>query len=320
MIGWLQELWDTMTAVSLPFLLLGIAFQTAQTLFVALAWRNILAAAYPAKEVRYKKIMSYYAGGNGLNAILPASAGTVAMLGLFRANVEGATVAGLVGATMVENIFFAIVSVLVYAWLFLSASGSFDVHFSWFSDHPAASVIILVGGTALIILTLLTLYRRFRKTWENAKEGGAILRTPRKFLVQVVGVEAVSYVARMGVNATFMYAYHIPVSLQNVFLIVAAASISSTVAIAPGAVGAQTGLASVVLKGVAPQAAITAYTVGQALITTAWNVAFGLTMLSTEIGWTETKKLVHRKKKSKDGEEVDDADAAPDAAIEAAPD
>jgi len=318
MIGWLQELWDTMTAVSLPFLLLGIAFQTAQTLLVALAWRNILAAAYPAREVRYKKIMSYYAGGNGLNAILPASAGTVAMLGLFRANVEGATVAGLVGATMVENIFFAIVSVVVYAWLFISASGSFDVHFSWFSDHPVASIVILVGGTALIILGLVTLYRRFRKTWENAKEGGAILRTPRKFLVQVVGVEAVSYIARMGVNATFMYAYHIPVSLQNVFLIVAASSISSTVAIAPGAVGAQTGLASVVLKGVAPQAAITAYTVGQSLITTAWNVAFGLTMLSTEIGWSETKKLVHRKKK--DGEKGADGEAPSDAAIEAAPD
>jgi uncharacterized membrane protein YbhN (UPF0104 family) len=320
MIGWLQELWDTMTAVSLPFLLLGIAFQTAQTLMVALAWRNILAAAYPAKEVRYKKIMSYYAGGNGLNAILPASAGTVAMLGLFRANVEGATVAGLVGATMVENIFFAIVSILVYGWLFLSVSGSFDVHFGWFSSHTVASIVILVGGTALIILAVVTLYRRFRKTWENAKEGGAILRTPRKFMVQVVGVEAVSYAARMGVNATFMYAYHIPVSLQNVFLIVAAASISSTVAIAPGAVGAQTGLASVVLKGVAPQAAITAYTVGQALITTAWNVAFGLTMLSTEIGWTETKKLVHRKKKPENGEDGADADAPPDAAIEPAPD
>ena len=85
----------------------------------------------------------------------------------------------------------------------------------------------------------------------------------------------------MGVNATFMYAFHIPVSITNVFLIVAAASVSSTVAIAPGAVGAQTALASVVLKGVAPQSAITAYSIGQQVITTAWNVAFGLTLLAT---------------------------------------
>ncbi len=137
-------------------------------------------------------------------------------------------------------------------------------------------------------------------------------------MVQVVGVEAISYIARMGVNATFMYAFDIPVSVQNVFLIVAAASISSTVAIAPGAVGAQTALASVVLKGVAPSSTISAYAIGQAVITTAWNILFGLTLLAHEIGWKETKSLAHRKKK--DQAETDDEAAAgtPDGAPVAA--
>jgi hypothetical protein len=56
-----------------------------------------------------------------------------------------------------------------------------------------------------------------------------------------------------------------------------------------------------VLKGVAPQSTITAYTVGQALITTAWSVAFGLTMLATQIGWKQTRGLIHFRKK-KDGD------------------
>lgn len=299
--GFLDQLWDTMTSVSVPLLILGIAFQTLQTLFVALAWRNILRASYPEGGVNYRQTLSYYAGGNGLNAILPASAGTVAMLGLFRASIEGSTVAGLVGATVVENIFFAVMGVLVYAWLFLEAAGSFDVKFGWFDSHAVAAIIILVAGTMLIVLVGKILWRRFQHTWENAKEGGAILRTPRKFMVQVVGVEALSYVARIGVNATFMYAYHIPVSLTNVFLIVAAASISSTVAVLPGAVGAQTALAQVVLKGVAPQATITAYAVGQGVITTAWNAVFGLTLLAHSIGWKDTRKLMHRKKKGEKG-------------------
>jgi uncharacterized membrane protein YbhN (UPF0104 family) len=308
MAGWLQQLWDTVTAVSVPLLVLGLGFQTAQTLLVALAWRNILRAAYPDGGVEYRPVMRYYAGGVGLNAILPASAGTVAMLGFFRSTIGGSTVAGLVGATLVENIFFAIVSVLVYAWLFLGAAGSFDVHFGWFADHPGLSIVILVGGAVLIAMAGAALYRRFRATWENAKEGGAILARPRAFMAQVVGVEAVSYAARMGVNATFMYAFHVPVSLTNVFLIVAASSISSTVAVLPGAVGAQTGLASVVLHGVAPQSTITAYTVGQALLTTAWNVAFGLGALAHQIGWAETRKLVHRKRK---GEKAQAAGASP---------
>src|SRR5437763_9501338 len=212
MVGWLQQLWDTITAVSVPVLVLGLAFQTAQTLFVALAWRNILRAAYPDSGVKYHPIMRYYAGGVGLNAILPASAGTVAMLGFFRSSIAGSTVAGLVGATVVENIFFAAVSILVYGWLFFGVAGSFDVNFGWFADHPVGSVVILVGGAALIFVGGQILYRRFKSTWENAKEGGAILSRPRVFLVEVVAVEAVSYAARMGVNATFMYAFHVPVS------------------------------------------------------------------------------------------------------------
>jgi uncharacterized membrane protein YbhN (UPF0104 family) len=309
---WLDQLWDTLASVSIPLLILGLAFQTLQTGFVALAWRNILRAAYREEEVKYRPILAYYAGGNALNAFLPASAGTVAMLGLFRARIKGATVPGLVGATVVENIFFGVMGALVYLWLFLGAAGSFDVHFGWLADHWFAAVIIVVGGCLLVAITVRFLWNRFKRTWEKAKEGGAIVRQPRKFMVQVVGVEAISYVARMGVNATFMYAFDVPVSVENVFLIVAAASISSTVAIAPGAVGAQTALASVVLKGVAPSSVISAYAIGQAIITTAWNIVFGLTLLAREIGWKETKSLAHRKKKG-EGEEGGEALAdAPD--------
>ena len=294
---WLNQLWGTLTSVSVPLLLLGIVFQTLQTCFVALAWRNILRTSYPDGGVKYRQVLGYYAGGNGLNAILPASAGTVAMLGLFRTSIRGSTVAGLVGATLVQNIFFAIMGGAVYLWLFLGVAGSFDVKFGWFSDNPVPALVIVVGGGVLVVAVVRILWRRMQQKWQEAKEGGVILTMPRKFLIEVVGVEVLSYAARMGVNATFMYAYDIPVSLTNVFLIVAAASISSTVAIAPGALGAQTALASVVLKGVAPASAISAYTIGQGVITTAWNALFGLTMLARTIGWQATRELMHRKEK-----------------------
>jgi uncharacterized membrane protein YbhN (UPF0104 family) len=304
MIDWLEQLWDTLTAVSVPLLILGIAFQTAQTMLVGLAWRNILRSAYPDGDVRYRPILGYYAGGVGLNAILPASAGTVAMLGLFRASIPGSTVAGVVGATVVQNIFFAIMAAFVYLWLFLSVAGSFDVKLGWFDEHAVASIIIVVAGALLITMVVKILWRKFKTTWENAKEGGTIVGHPRTFLTQVVAVEAASYIARMGVNATYMYAFDIPVSVTNIFLIVAASSISSTVAIAPGAVGTQTALAQVVLAPVASPAAITTYSVGQAIVTTAWGAFFGLTMLARTIGWKDTRKLIHFRKQK-------DEDAAP---------
>jgi uncharacterized membrane protein YbhN (UPF0104 family) len=303
MVDWLEQLWDTLTAVSVPLLILALALQTTQTLLVALAWRNILRSAYPDGDVRYRPILGYYAGGAGLNAILPASAGTVAMLGLFRASIPGSTVAGVVGATVVQNIFFAIMAACVYLWLFLSVAGSFDVKLGWFDEHALATIIIIVAGGLLITMVVKILWRRFKTTWENAKEGGAIVGHRRKFLTEVVAVEAVSYFARMGVNATYMYAFDIPVSVTNIFLIVAASSISSTVAIAPGAVGTQTALAQVVLAPVASPAAITTYSVGQAIVTTAWSAFFGLTMLARTIGWKDTRKLIHyRKKKAEEAE------------------
>jgi uncharacterized membrane protein YbhN (UPF0104 family) len=311
---WLQTLWDSLSAVSLPLLALGLAFQTAQTCFVALAWRNVLRAAYPEGDVRYRETLAYYAGGTGLNAILPASAGTVAMLGLFRASIAGSTVSGLVGATVVQSAFFMAMTALVWGWLFLGVAGSFEVELGWLADHWVAAVAIVVAGGLLVAIVVRRLWHRFRTTWDNAREGGAVLADRRAFWLGVVGVEAVSYVARMGVNATFMYAFDIPVSLEHVFLIVAAASLSSTVALLPGAVGTQTALASVVLKDVAPAAAISAYSVGQAVITTAWSACFGLALLARQIGWSETRKLVRRRDRDEaEAEEAEKAEDAPDA-------
>ena len=60
----------------------------------------------------------------------------------------------------------------------------------------------------------------------------------------------------------------------------------------------------------ATPSAISAYAIGQQVITTAWNVLFGFTLLAHEIGWKQTRGLVHfRKKKTTDeGEQADPAD------------
>src|SRR3954451_25419849 len=165
MTEWLDQLWHNLTAVSLPILILGRALQAMQTVLIALAWRNILRAAYPDGGVTYDKTLAYYAGGNGLNAFLPASAGTVAMLGLFRTNIRGATVPGVLGATVVENIFFAIMGAIVYLWLFLGVAGSFDVHLSGVHDHWPALVVTIVAGIALIAMVVRMLWRKAKHQW-----------------------------------------------------------------------------------------------------------------------------------------------------------
>ena len=50
---------------------------------------------------------------------------------------------------------------LVYLWLFLGVSGSFDVHLGWLGDHWFAAIVIVVGGALLVAITVRLLWRRF---------------------------------------------------------------------------------------------------------------------------------------------------------------
>ena len=116
--NFLSQLWDNLTAVSVPILILGLAFQTAQTCFVALAWRNILRAAYPDGGVKYDSTLAYYGGGVGLNSILPASAGNDTMLYLFHTTIKVETVTGLAsGRYNIGISSFTIQYIIARPWL-----------------------------------------------------------------------------------------------------------------------------------------------------------------------------------------------------------
>ena len=304
MADWLDKLWDNLTAVSVPLLILGIACQTAQTCLVALAWRNILRGAYPDDRIGYRKTLSYYAGGNGLNALLPASAGTVAMLGLYRAAINGSTVAGLLGATFVENIFFAIVGALIYLWLFLGVAGSFDVHFGGISDHWVA---------------LDDHHRRRRgpdlpgradalapaEAHLGERQGGRRDPVPSAPLRGAGGGGRVALVRRADGRQRHVHVRlphpgvdheRVPDRGRRVGLL----DRGHRAGRGRRPDGARLGRA----EGRRPAERDPAYTVGQQVITTAWNVAFGLTLLATEIGWKETRRMIHFRKKKEGGDKA----------------
>jgi uncharacterized membrane protein YbhN (UPF0104 family) len=145
----------------------------------------------------------------------------------------------------------------------------------------------------VVALVAWVVLRRFNDIWAEAREGAAILATPRVYATEVLLVEAASYVARVGVTATFMWAYEVPVSLQNVLLILAGNAIASTFAFTPGGVGTQQALATAALRNSASSSVVAAYSLGQQLILAAWDVGLGLLLLWSSIGWTATRALVH---------------------------
>ena len=290
--GWLREVLDQLGSISLPILLLALTLHTCETLLNALAWRNILRRAYPDSDVSYRLVLGAYGGGIGLNAILPAQAGTVAMLGLYRAKIRASTAPGLIGAGVAQGAFFLVAAASIGAGLVVLRPGLFSLPLGSLTQHAALGL----AATTTIVLVAWLVVRRFHGTWPHAKEGAAILTTPRVYASQVLAVEMASYVARIGVTAAFMRAYGVPASVENVLLIVAANAVASTFALTPGGVGTQQALATAALRNTASAGAIAAFSLGQQLILAAWDIVFGLIVLWWAIGWSATHSLVRAPK------------------------
>src|SRR4249919_3002413 len=119
--GWFTQLWDTVTEISLGYLILGCFFQGLQTVLTALGWYGILRYAYPG-GVTYMPVLAAYAAGVALNNFLPANIGTFVTLLMFVAIVQGANFPGVLAGYVVQKIFYVIIGTLIYVYLFLAVA------------------------------------------------------------------------------------------------------------------------------------------------------------------------------------------------------
>ena len=291
--GWCQEVWDQITSISWYYIVIGCTFQSAQTFLNALAWRNILAASFPREEIPVRPIFAAYAGGIGLNNVLPAQAGTIAYFGVCRAIIPHSRMTTIVAGGIPQNLFYGVIAGAIYLYLFLSRPGSFSVELDFLAENRALAAIVVVGAVVVITLVIRLLWRKLRVYWQQAVDGVAILRTPLRYVTRVLVVQVLAYLSRICVNITFMHAFGIPISARSIFLIIAANSIATTVTVTPGGVGTQQAMAAFALRNIAPASAVTAYSLGQQAVITTWNLTLGATMMATTFGWTSTRELIH---------------------------
>jgi uncharacterized membrane protein YbhN (UPF0104 family) len=287
--GWIHQVVGQLRSISLPILLLALGLHTCEMLLNALAWRNILRRAYPRSDVSYRVVLGGYGGGVALNSFLPAQAGTVAMLGIYRAQIQASTALGLVGAGVVQNAFYVVIGVAVCIALIATRQGALDLQFNSLYAH---AVLVVVGAVVLGLVAWAVVRRC--KALAGAREGAAILAEPRIYAGHVLVVELGAYVLRAAVAGLFMRAYGLPVSPQTVLFVLAVNSISSTLAFTPGGVGTQQALASAALRNVAPSSAVAAFSLGQQLILAAWDIMFGTLALASIIGWSATRTFARR--------------------------
>src|SRR5437868_4938737 len=103
--GWFADVWDTVTAISVEYVIAGVTALTVQTTATALGWYGILRSAY-GRDVVWRQVLAAYAACVALNGVLPANLGTIVMMVMLAAVIASATFAGMVGGFLVQKIFF----------------------------------------------------------------------------------------------------------------------------------------------------------------------------------------------------------------------
>ena len=293
--GWLQELWDAVGAISFWYIVLGCFFQGLQTTLTALGWYGILRYAYPG-GVTYMPVLAAYAAGVALNNFLPANIGTFVTLVMFVAIVRGSTFPGVLAGYVVQKIFYFVIGTLIYVYLFTQVTGSFEFQFGnerdALTNRPVLVLGIIGGAILLVVLLLRVFWRWVKEMWRRAKEGAAILGDLGAYVKLVLLPQVAGYAAKVGVIVVFLAAYGIPLTFGSVMAVLGSNQLANILSFTPGGVGVNQAFNTFALDAYTDPTTATAYSVGQQLITTAFNVGFAVALVCVVFGWSGGSKLV----------------------------
>ncbi len=302
---WVVNVFGRMGDISIQWLLLALALKTAESAFLAVGWRNILRAAYPSAGLSFKTAWGASQGGTAINAVAPAQAGTVATIGIFRSSIPGSTVAGVTSATVVQALFFTVLSVLaliavaIFRPRTVSTGSPSDEAGGLVASHP----VLVAVGVLVVVVVLVLLWPRLKPrlldTWHKAKAGLAIFRDWRRYVLEVALPSAASYGCRTGVNVVFMAAFDIPVTAFTVFLVASSHMLSGLFSITPGGIGQTQALDAVTLRGHARSEDIAAFSITQDAVLTIWNIVLGIAVMLWAFGYGQVKELLSRKDEKK---------------------
>ena len=274
-----------LAAVGWTALGVALAFHVARLVVRSLAWRNILAAAYPDLRVPRLGVFGAYAAGVGVNSIIPARAGDALKLVLVRRQVEGSTYTTLTPTLFVETLFDMVVAAAILGWALTqgllppldvlpdlpSIDWNLPLH------HPRPAIAIAGVWIAVIVLLVVVWKRRVGDFTQRVRQGVAILRTPGRYLRLVVLWQALSWVLRGATIYFCLHAFHVHASVRNTLLVLAVQSLSTLLPFTPGGIGTQQGLIVYVFRGAAvSRTALVSFSVGMQIATTVCNLVIGL--------------------------------------------
>lgn len=269
---------DALANVEARWVLVALALQLGNLCCRSVAWRNVLAAAFPTIRLRAWNIGRSYAIGVGLNGWLPARGGDAAKVALVRAQHPGTNAVAIATSCSVVVAFDALVGLglIAVAW----SSGAVALPSAGvLVERAMSSTVLLVGGVLAIgvaaIVAVRILGPRARSALAHARQGVAVLTAPGRWVRTVLGYQALAWCCRIGVVFAMLCAFGIDATPQLAALVVVVGGMSTLVPV-PGGAGSQQALAVFALASVAPASQAIAFSVGMQVGVTAVNTTIGI--------------------------------------------
>lgn len=257
----------------------AVALQLANVALRSTAWWGVLRAAYPDTRIPLVRVGCAYAAGMAANALLPARGGDGVKAVLARTSIAGSTLP-TIGATMaVTALFDGVLGVLAMTVAWTTGSAAWPARLSHVpSPWLAVPVAVVVVAVALVLWRSVP--GRVRRLLAELRQGGAILRTPRRYLTEVALPQAGAWACRLGVIFALLHAFHIAASPGVALAVLVLGGVSSAVPVLPGGAGAQQVMVVYALRASATAGAALSFSLGMQVGITACNAILGIAALT----------------------------------------
>lgn len=288
----IETFFETFAQISWAPLGLAVLCHLGRIVSRSRAWRNVIAAAYPDSAVEWRQVFGGYVAGVGANALLPGRGGDLLRLYIVKHRVDGSTYPTLAATMLADGLFDLVAASLLLGWaLWAGILPGSDVlpslpavDWLWVFKNPQQALVIAGFLLAVGLVAGGLAHARITAFRQRVRQGFTIVRTPERYLREVVLFDALDWTLRLVAIFFFLHAFGLPATAYNVFAYQVAGSLSTALPLTPAGIGTEQALLVFLFSGAAAASKILAFSVGVKLVTITINVTLGVAAVALMLG------------------------------------
>src|ERR1043165_9477750 len=178
----------------------------------------------------------------------------------------------------------------------------------WLLDHGKTTATV-VAAVTLAVIWLSWRLAQNADLKQRFGRGFVILRDRRRYLREVASWQLLSWVLRIASLYWFLKAFHVHATIHNALLCQVVDSLSTLLPFSPGGAGTKQGFLVAILHGQAPTSRLLAFSVGQYVAVTIFNVAIGALVIFLMLRTLRLREIIGRAKAAEPERSQDSPDA-----------